>query len=152
MYVSKKHHICFFNIDDFLAAYVPLNIKFWRLYREEQISKKELRYLRLSKTFQAIDFDASDALINLLAAQYIDYLSTFNHLFDYTEDLLKNLQKHYRLHMITNGFREVQRKKMKAAGILPYFHCIIDSESVHVKKPNPKIFQSGTINVLLVLI
>lgn len=128
------------EFDRFLAVYVPVNLEYWRLYREEKISKKELRYQRLAKTFKAIEFEASDELINLLSAQYIQYLSSFNHLFDYTETLLKNLHGKYKLHIITNGFREVQRKKIKASGISEYFEHIIDSESVDVKKPNPKIF------------
>ncbi|MGH1383273.1 YjjG family noncanonical pyrimidine nucleotidase [Kordia sp.] len=128
------------EFERFLAVYVPVNLEYWRLYREEKISKKELRYQRLAKTFKAIEFEASDELINLLSAQYIQYLSSFNHLFDYTETLLKNLHGKYKLHIITNGFREVQRKKIKASGISEYFEHIIDSESVDVKKPNPKIF------------
>ncbi|MGI9545709.1 MAG: YjjG family noncanonical pyrimidine nucleotidase, partial [Flavobacteriaceae bacterium] len=31
------------NIDDFLEIYVPLNLEYWKLYREERISKAELR-------------------------------------------------------------------------------------------------------------
>ncbi|AXG67913.1 putative HAD-hydrolase YfnB [Kordia sp. SMS9] len=127
--------------DRFLAVYVPVNLEYWRLFREEKISKKELRYQRLAKTFQAINFEVSDELINTLSEQYIQYLSSFNHLFEYAEELLKNLQEKYNLHIITNGFREVQHKKIKASGILSYFEHIVDSESVHVKKPNPKIFE-----------
>jgi putative hydrolase of the HAD superfamily len=42
------------NIDDFLAIYKPLNLEYWKLYREEKISKEELRYLlmRLTIRFQ----------------------------------------------------------------------------------------------------
>lgn len=129
------------DFDRFLEAYVPINLEYWRLFRVEKISKKELRYQRLFQTFNAINFKASDELIQLLSEQYIQYLSDFNHLFDYTEELLQNLQKKYKLHIITNGFRDVQQRKIKASGIASYFEHIIDSESVHVKKPNPKIFE-----------
>jgi putative hydrolase of the HAD superfamily len=129
------------ELERFLEVYVPANLEFWRMFREERISKEELRYQRLATVFQRLDYEVSDDLINLLAEQYIEFLSSFHHLFEYAEELLQNLQKKYRLHMITNGFREVQRKKMKSSGILDYFEHIVDSESVHVKKPNPKIFQ-----------
>ncbi|WP_298514406.1 YjjG family noncanonical pyrimidine nucleotidase [uncultured Kordia sp.] len=129
------------EIERFLAVYVPVNLEYWRLFREEKISKKELRYQRLSKTFKALEYEASDDLIDLLSVQYIEFLSTFNHLFEYTETLLGNLKERYKLHIITNGFREVQRKKIKASGIFEYFEHIVDSESVDVKKPNPKIFE-----------
>jgi putative hydrolase of the HAD superfamily len=44
------------------------------------------------------------------------------------------------MHIITNGFEEVQTKKMENSRIKKYFDKIITSESVGVKKPNPKIF------------
>ncbi|EDP97995.1 probable haloacid dehalogenase-like hydrolase [Kordia algicida OT-1] len=128
------------NFDRFLEVYVPINLEFWRLFREEKITKEELRYQRLSKTFKLLEVDASDDLINHLAKEYITHLSSFNHLFDHTIELLDNLHGKYKLHIITNGFRDVQRRKIKASGIFDYFEHIIDSESVHVKKPNPKIF------------
>lgn len=126
--------------DRFLEIYVPINLEYWRLFREDKISKSELRYQRLSKTFAQLEVAVSDEMIDHLSEQYIRYLSTFNYLFEYTEELLENLQKDYKLHIITNGFREVQRKKIKASGIYNYFKHIVDSESVDVKKPNPKIF------------
>ena len=129
------------EIADFLEVYVPINLEYWRLFREEKISKTELRYQRLAKTFEALNYDASDELINTLSTEYITYLSNYNHLFEYTEELLQNLQKKYKLHVITNGFRDVQQRKIHASGIQEYFEHIVDSESVHVKKPNPKIFQ-----------
>jgi putative hydrolase of the HAD superfamily len=126
--------------DRFLEIYVPINLEYWRLFREEKISKTELRYQRLAKAFQKLEVEVSDELINLLSEQYIEHLSAFNHLFEHTEELLQNLQGKYKLHIITNGFRDVQRRKIKASGIYDYFIHIIDSESVDVKKPNPKIF------------
>ncbi|WP_420574711.1 YjjG family noncanonical pyrimidine nucleotidase [Kordia sp.] len=128
------------NFEHFLEVYVPINLEYWRMFREERISKKELRYQRLSKTFKVLEFEASDDLINHLSEQYIAHLSSFNHLFEHTHELLQYLQGRYKLHIITNGFRDVQQRKIKASGIYDYFEHIIDSESVHVKKPNPKIF------------
>lgn len=129
------------NPDKFLEVYVPINFEFWKLFRDEKITKSELRYQRLATTFNRLNVSFTDDLIHLLAEEYIKYLSSFNHLFDYTEDLLKGLHGKYKLHVITNGFREVQHKKIRQAGIYEYFDHIIDSESVHVKKPNPKIFK-----------
>jgi len=128
------------DFDRFLEIYVPINLEYWRLFREDKISKTELRYQRLAKAFKELDYEVSDELINHLSEQYIAHLSSFNHLFEYTEELLENLHSKYKLHIITNGFRDVQQKKIKASGIYDYFQHIVDSESVAVKKPNPKIF------------
>lgn len=128
------------KIDHFLEVYKPLNLKFWKLYREEKVSKEELRYARLKNTFDAVNYSVSDALIDKMAIEYIDNLSTFNHLFDGTFELLDYLKEKYTLHIITNGFQEIQSKKMMTSNIHHYFNQIITSDSVGVKKPNPKVF------------
>jgi putative hydrolase of the HAD superfamily len=128
------------KIDDFLAVYRPLNLKYWKLYREEKVSKEALRYGRLKKSFDAVSYEVSDLLIDKLADDYIENLANFNHLFEGTFELLDYLKEKYTLHIITNGFEEIQGKKMMNSKIHHYFEQIITSESVGVKKPNPKVF------------
>lgn len=128
------------DLNYFLKIYKPLNREFWKLYREEKITKSELRYKRLKTVFDKIDFSISDDLIDKIAIDYIDYLPHFNYLFDGTLEILDYLKPKYNLHIITNGFEEIQTKKMQSSHILDYFDVIITSESVGVKKPNPKVF------------
>jgi len=129
------------DLHSFLEVYRPLNFKFWKLYREEKVTKSELRYGRLKNTFDAIDFPISDTLIYLIADQYIEHLADFNHLFDGAIEILDYLNQKYTLHIITNGFEEIQTKKMVNSKIYHYFEKVITSESVGVKKPNPKVFK-----------
>ncbi|MEN8704404.1 MAG: YjjG family noncanonical pyrimidine nucleotidase [Polaribacter sp.] len=138
--VFEKQNITI-DLDKFLEVYKPLNLEFWRLYREEKITKSELRYSRLKNTFDAIDFEISDEVIDIIAIEYIDFLPHFNHLFDGTFEILDYLKDKYNLHIITNGFEEIQAKKMESSKILDYFNVIVTSESVGVKKPNPRVFQ-----------
>jgi putative hydrolase of the HAD superfamily len=128
------------EIDDFLKVYVPLNLKYWKLYRNEKISKEDLRYERLKKSFDAISYSVSDAMIDKLATEYMDNLSSFNHLFEGAIELLDYLKEKYTLHIITNGFEEIQSKKMINSKLYPYFEQIITSESVGVKKPDSRVF------------
>ena len=129
------------EVSSFLAVYKPINLKFWRLYREEKISKENLRYQRLKEAFDVVSYDASDDLINVLAIKYIEIMPNFNHLFEGTFDILDYLKEKYQLHIITNGFEEVQSRKMKSSNIDHYFNQVITSESVGVKKPNPRVFE-----------
>ena len=128
------------DINSFLEIYKPLNFNYWKLYREEKVTKSALRYGRLKETFDAINFKVSDELINLMADQYITHLADFNFLFDGTFEILDYLKEKYKLHIITNGFEEIQTKKMINSNIHHYFDKVITSESVGVKKPNPKVF------------
>ena len=126
--------------EQFINTYIPINAKYWKLYREEKVSKAALRYARLKETFHALKYEISDEKINSLAKEYILQLPNFNHLFDGTLELLDYLKEKYTLHIITNGFEEVQTLKMKKSKIFHYFTEVITSESVGVKKPNPKVF------------
>ncbi len=128
-------------IPDFLKVYVPANLSFWKLYREEKITKAELRYQRLRSVFNTLKYEVSDTTIHLLAEEYLLHLSSYNHLFPNTVDILEYLHPKYRMHIITNGFQEIQDKKLKNANIHGYFDQVINSEMAGVKKPNPIIFE-----------
>lgn len=135
-----KVHSLELNTSEFLQAYGPINLNYWKLYREEKIDKESLRYKRLKDCFDAIGFKVSDEIIYQLSEDYITYLTTFTHLFEGTLDVLDYLKKDYNLHIITNGFEEAQQRKMDNAKISHYFKTVTNSESAGVKKPNPIIF------------
>ncbi|GAA4805824.1 YjjG family noncanonical pyrimidine nucleotidase [Litoribaculum gwangyangense] len=128
------------NLTEFLIHYEPINLKYWKLYREEKIEKSALRFNRLNDAFLAIDYEVEPALIYKLSDDYITHLTTFNHLFENTFEILDYLKVKYNLHIITNGFDEIQHKKLKQSNIHQYFKTVTNSEMVGVKKPNPKIF------------
>jgi len=138
--IFKDHQVTV-DFNAFLNAYIPINLKYWRMYREEKISKKDLRYWRLKEAFDAVFFKISDDLIHQLSEDYIKNLPNYNHLFDGTHEILEYLDSKYQLHIITNGFEEVQTLKMEKSKIIHFFHEIITSESVGVKKPNSRVFE-----------
>ncbi|MBT8377003.1 MAG: YjjG family noncanonical pyrimidine nucleotidase [Bacteroidia bacterium] len=125
---------------EFLRHYEPINLKYWKLYREEKVTKPALRYGRLKEAFEALQVSIADDTIHSLSEDYINHLTTFNHVFHGTEGVLNYLQQKYHLHIITNGFEEAQERKMVSANLKRYFKTVTNSEMVGVKKPNPKIF------------
>lgn len=131
------------EIDEFLKVYKPINFKYWELYRNNSVSKEALRYGRLKESFDSLKFETTDTTINLLADEYIKYLPANNHLLQDTVEVLDYLHEKYQLHIITNGFEEVQHTKMKNAGILHYFKSVTTSEEAGVKKPHPAIFEKA---------
>ncbi|MGJ8761437.1 MULTISPECIES: YjjG family noncanonical pyrimidine nucleotidase [unclassified Polaribacter] len=128
------------DLNAFLEVYKPINFEFWKLFREEKVTKEALRYGRLKNSFDALNHTVSDEVIVKMSVDYLMFLPDFNYLFDGTFELLDYLNDKYQLHIITNGFEEVQNKKMISSNIYHYFDKIITSESVGVKKPNPKVF------------
>lgn len=130
------------DFDVFMEAYIPINNEYWKRYREDRVSKEDLRYGRLKDTFDTLNYEVSDTLIHVLAEDYIETLPKYNKLFPGAIEILDYLKaKEYPLHMITNGFEEVQWKKCVSSGIDHFFTEFITSEAVGVKKPNPKIFK-----------
>tara|TARA_B100001063_G_C16723798_1_gene535111 strand:+ start:187 stop:870 length:684 start_codon:yes stop_codon:yes gene_type:complete len=126
--------------DKFLDIYVPINFKFWKLYREEKISKEFLRYNRLKSAFDKLSIKISDKTINNISDDYVNYLPTYNHLMPNAIKVLEYLKLSYNLFIITNGFKDVQNHKMESSGIKKYFKKIYDSESIGLKKPNLLVF------------
>lgn len=137
--IFNKHAINV-NLQLFLFHYVPINIKYWELYRVDKITQLELRLGRLKDTFELLNFQIDDDKIIFLSEEYIEYLPKFNHLFDGAIEILDYLKPKYNLHIITNGFQEIQDNKLKNSNIDHYFTTITNSEMAGVKKPNPKIF------------
>ena len=126
---------------EFIEKYVPINQACWKLYQYDKITHEELRYNRLKHSFDAINYIISDEQIESIAQDYIQLLPENNHLFDGAFEVLDYLNQKYKLHIITNGFAEVQYKKLSNSNIGSYFRTITNSEMAGVKKPNPIIFE-----------
>jgi len=129
------------SIVDFLEQYVPINLKYWELFRSDKITQKELRYGRFKEAFDNIEYAIDDETIFLLSEEYINCLPLNNHLFEGTIELLEYLKPRYELHIITNGFADLQNKKLQNSNISHFFNTVTNSESAGVKKPNPLIFE-----------
>ena len=132
-----------FSSQTFMTVYSPINHAYWKLYRENRITTEELRFVRLQKTFESLGYPQSDEVIHRISDTYIDQLSTHTHLFTGTLGLLEKLQKQYRLHIITNGFEQVQQKKIKNAGIADFFEVVLTAEKAGIKKPASAIFKQA---------
>ncbi|MCH2490598.1 MAG: YjjG family noncanonical pyrimidine nucleotidase [Flavobacteriales bacterium] len=140
--VFVKHQIQL-ELQDFIRAYEPINLRYWKLYREEKVTKEQLRRGRLTETFQQFSIAYPIETIDALAVAYIDELPIDNHLLEGSMEVLEYLKPKYKLHIITNGFKEVQHLKLANSKIAPFFETITTSEEVGVKKPNPLVFKTA---------
>lgn len=128
------------DLNEFLSAYTPINENYWKLYRDNQISKEDLRTGRLKDCFQTLKYEVSPVVIETLSSQYIKFLPGFNNLLADTKETLQYLHPNYNLHIITNGFEEVQHSKLKNSKISSFFNTVTTSEEAGVKKPHSDIF------------
>lgn len=130
-----------FTIEAFLKYYVEINEAYWHRYSLNQVTQAELRFGRLKDTFQCLDFEASNDFVEFISKAYIETLPNNNHLFEGAYDLLDYLKPKYNLHILTNGFQEVQANKLRHAKLDGYFKTVTNSEQAGAKKPALEIFR-----------
>ncbi len=127
------------SLDDFVSFYHIHNDAAWALYREGKMEKEILRNIRFELALK--DFGIEDAVLAEKLADFYLYHAPRNvFLFPEAIETLSCLSKKYQLHIITNGFQEVQYIKLETSGMDVYFKEIITSEEAGVKKPDPGIF------------
>ena len=123
----------------FIDRYKIINEACWAEYRIGNITKEALRGVRFEKTFQFFGIKAPEIAL-ALGEDYVKYGPHKTNLFPGTFEVLDYLKGKYALHIITNGFEEVQEIKLTKSKLAPYFDQIITSEGAGVKKPDPQIF------------
>jgi len=125
----------------FHNTYKETNAALWKDYGNGKISKEHLRSERFKVTFEKLNIQKSE-LIEKLSDGYIEISPKQTHLFPKALETLNDLKRDgYLMHIITNGFKEVQFIKLEEARLRPYFDLILCSEEVGHNKPSRFIFE-----------
>lgn len=128
------------NFSDFVEKYQEINERLWGYYRIGSMSKSDLRKKRFTLTLK--EFGVLDPVLGeRMDSAYLDVSPYQTALLPSTMEALDYLANHYKLHIITNGFEEVQHIKMERSGLTPYFDVILTSESAKARKPDPSVFK-----------
>jgi putative hydrolase of the HAD superfamily len=126
--------------ENFYNRYKKINDRFWARYHNGYATKEQLRVGRFLDTLA--EFGIKDAaMAERMAQSYLDLSPRQTTLFPDTIQVLSYLQGKYKLHLITNGFAEVQWIKLELSGLRPFFEHIIISEEVGTQKPDKQIFE-----------
>ena len=140
MYDKYNLKVISTDFETFHETYRKINKQLWEEYRNGNIKKEVLKYRRFELTLQ--EFGVNDTtLARNLGDDYVNLSSEKTKLFPDTHSVLAYLKTKYNLYIITNGFEEVQLKKIKNCHLDQYFHQIITSEKAGVQKPHADIFQ-----------
>lgn len=140
--IFEKHSLKAAGIPDvetFIEVYHRHNHRLWSDYRRGEISKEVLRVQRFGLCLN--DFGITDPfIIEAIANDYVTISPTKTNLFPHVYEILTYLKSKYRLHIITNGFVEVQYTKLERSRLRPYFANVITSEEAGANKPDAAIF------------
>jgi putative hydrolase of the HAD superfamily len=141
--IADKHQLTekgIDSIDEFIGHYIHINKRMWEEYGKGLIDKNTLRYGRFHEALGKYDIDDRNLSENI-ANDYISVSPLKTNMFPHSIEVLEYLNKKYSLHIITNGFEEVQHIKIKNCRIDHYFDQIFTSERAGFKKPDLRIFQ-----------
>ena len=120
-------------------VYTVHNERLWDMYRKGEIAKEVLRGRRFHLALKDLGVDDPD-LAEKMGLDYIRLSPLKVNLFPQAINVLEYLSPKYKLHIITNGFQEVQDIKIAASDLGKYFEVIVTSEEAGMKKPHPGIF------------
>lgn len=128
------------SFDEFFQVYEGINHALWNDYHSRKITKQKLIAERFSRSMN--EFGIDDCDWGELNHQYLENMAKQTQLFPATVKTLDNLKaKGYQMHIITNGFREVQHKKLINCGLSGYFTKVFISEEIQSIKPHRQIFE-----------
>lgn len=123
--------------DELLRTYHTINKQFWVDYEQGKVAMDEMLSQRFTLTMAqfgvAVNGEAWEQ-------RYQALLGSGLHLIDDAPQVCGRLSRFYSMFVITNGVRETQHKRLKAAGLFDCFEDIFNSQSIGYQKPSKEFF------------
>ena len=125
--------------DELIRRYSEINAQQWSRFEKGEITRERLLTERFDILFSELGINVPSEMAQ---ASY-EYLLGIGHYFvDGAEELLEALKDKYELYIVSNGNASVQDRRLKSAGIIPYFKDIFISERVGFNKPSAEFFEA----------
>ncbi len=143
LYYQEGLEPYFSSVDDWREKYLVCNHSLWPLYNEGKITKEYLQLERFRRVLDEAGFPQEQLLEKSKALDplYLSILGTKTRLVDGAREMLQYLKdKGYRIGMISNGFYEVQYRKMRSSQVDHFFEVVVLSDDLGVNKPDRRIF------------
>jgi len=122
-----------------LDTFLKVNLILWEKHNADIIDQHTLRLTRFPLVFEAMGVEMPVSSEEL-SVMYLDLMPKKPHTLPHAIEVLEYLKPKYPLHIITNGFPEIQDIKLASAGISHYFDLVITSAQAGCRKPSRGMF------------
>ncbi len=127
------------SFEVFYDIYTPNNMRLWEQYRNNEIDRQTLIIERFRYVLRPLGIEKVEDVLKV-NNDFLQRTTTKTKLIPGSIDLLEYLRPSYKMYILSNGFREVQFKKLTNSGLAKYFERMILSEDANIQKPHKEIF------------
>ncbi len=132
------------NSDDVIKKYSEINAGYWKMLERGEIEKDKLYPARWQSLIDHYGFICkADEISN----KYIERLATKSYMLDGAEELCKKLYGKFKMYIVTNGQKDIQKSRLFPSPIFKYFDGCFISEDVGYEKPSIKYFEAVTAQI-----
>jgi len=129
-----------FSVEDFMKYFNEANEYLWDKFNNGLIDRVELRNSRFKMILGNLGIHEQD-IPSGIGDAYLQLAPSKPNVIPFTHEILEYLRPGYQMHIISNGFDDVQYRKMKASNIYHYFDKIVTSDNSGHRKPQKEIFE-----------
>ncbi|TLU98047.1 YjjG family noncanonical pyrimidine nucleotidase [Dyadobacter luticola] len=129
------------SMEHFITSFLKINMALWNDFDQGKLHHTYIRENRFKLVFEELGVECPPNHTEI-GELYLLALPDKKHLLEGALDLLNYVTAAgYRLHIITNGFNEIQAKKIASSQIGHFFEHVVTFETANAKKPDPAIFE-----------
>ena len=139
--VRQNHNNLSFASQIFAQTLLKNHNKYWSLFKNGEISAAEQKFLRISATFKF--FQLKETNLQMWVKKFLKFSVEDTTLFKNVRQTLKYLSNRYYLGVITDGFADIQKEKLRVSKIKSFFTYFIFSEEVGTFKPDIRVFNAA---------
>lgn len=126
----------------FIDEYHIHNKRMWQLHESGMITADFLKPERFRLTLAPDrNDDETHSEMRKLNDRYLWLLGECDAPVEEAKELLEGLSKKYLIGVLTNGFTEVQYRKLRSTGLDRYIQRMVISDEIGIQKPDSRLFR-----------